>query len=214
MQFGFPRDRQLHFSDFNRLRPAQRRGRAAMFMKLATLYAKYVGTFRPNFRKLIVLSAVVLGAGTALQAAHLVPDWVPVWLFGILAWNRAAVRAPNLHPNVLAFLKEAGTTTASGMPADMLQDRSTLLMLIWVSTGYMTNEWLSLNAGMTGFVVMTLTLSVFRLNRMISGNLEALHLAGERVMEIAEDAKAELKETELKEAELEEAGARTAAEED
>lgn len=57
---------------------------------------------------------------------------------------------------------------------------------------------------MTGFVVMSLTLSVYRLNRMISGNLEALHLAGERVMEIAEDAKAELKEAELKAAELKE----------
>ena len=41
MQFGFPRDRQLRYADFARLRPAQKRGRAFMYLKLATLYTKY-----------------------------------------------------------------------------------------------------------------------------------------------------------------------------
>ena len=32
-------------------------------------------------------------------------------------------------------------------------------MLIWVVTGYMSGEWLSLNAGMTGFILITFFIS-------------------------------------------------------
>ena len=65
-------------------------------------------------------------------------------------------------------------------------------MLIWIVTGYMSGEWLSLNAGMTGFILMTFFVSTFRIIRMMNGNLEAFVLVGEKVMEIAEDARADL----------------------
>ena len=65
-------------------------------------------------------------------------------------------------------------------------------MLIWVVTGYMSGEWLSLNAGMTGFILMTFFVSTFRIIRMMNGNLEAFDLVGKKVMEIAEDARADL----------------------
>ena len=65
-------------------------------------------------------------------------------------------------------------------------------MLIWVVTGYMSGEWLSLNAGMTGFILMTFFVSTFRIIRMMNGNLEAFVLVSEKVMEIAEDARADL----------------------
>ena len=120
------------------------------------------------------------------------PDWIPVWFLGVVARNHSVVRAPDLHPNVLFFLRDAGATTASGIPADLLRDKGPLLMLIWVVTGYMSGEWLSLNAGMTGFILMTFFVSTFRIIRMMNGNLEAFVLVGEKVMEIAEDARAEL----------------------
>mgnify|MGYP007023809678 CR=1 FL=1 len=53
MQFGFPRDRQLRYADFVRLRPAQKRGRAFMYLKLATLYTKYCRTYRPKFLRTV-----------------------------------------------------------------------------------------------------------------------------------------------------------------
>ena len=93
---------------------------------------------------------------------------------------------------VEGLFRDAGATTASGIPADLLRDKGPLLMLIWVVTGYMSGEWLSLNAGMTGFILMTFFVSTFRIIRMMNGNLEAFVLVGEKVMEIAEDAKAEL----------------------
>ena len=146
MQFGFPRDRQLRYADFARLRPAQKRGRAFMYLKLATLYTKYCRTYRPKFLRTVAMVAAVLGAGAVMQSAHMMPDWIPVWFLGVLAWNHSVVRAPDLHPNVLFFLRDAGATTASGIPADLLRDKGPLLMLIWVVTGYMSGEWLSLNA--------------------------------------------------------------------
>ena len=45
---------------------------------------------------------------------------------------------------------------------------------------------------MTGFILMTFFVSTFRIIRMMNGNLEAFVLVGEKVMEIAEDARAEL----------------------
>ena len=63
MQFGFPRDRQLRYADFARLRPAQKRGRAFMYLKLATLYTKYCRTYRPKFFRTVAMVAAVLGAG-------------------------------------------------------------------------------------------------------------------------------------------------------
>lgn len=45
---------------------------------------------------------------------------------------------------------------------------------------------------MTGFILMTFFVSTFRIIRMINGNLEAFDLVGEKVMEIAEDARADL----------------------
>ena len=93
---------------------------------------------------------------------------------------------------LLFFLRDAGAITASSIPADLLRDKGPLLMLIWVVTGYMSGEWLSLNAGMTGFILMTFFVSTLRIIRMMNGNLEAFVLVGEKVMEIAEDAKAEL----------------------
>ena len=39
---------------------------------------------------------------------------------------------------------------------------------------------------------MTFFVSTFRIIRMMNGNLEAFDLVGEKVMEIAEDARAEL----------------------
>lgn len=192
MQFGFPRDRQLRYADFTRLRPAQKRGRAAMYLKLATLYTKYCRMYRPKFFRTVAMVAAVLGAGAVMQSAHMMPDWIPVWFLGVLAWNHSVVRAPDLHPNVLVFLRDAGATTASSIPADLLRDKGPLLMLIWVVTGYMSGEWLSLNAGMTGFILMTFFVSTFRIIRMMNGNLEAFELVGEKVMEIAEDARAEL----------------------
>ena len=130
--------------------------------------------------------------GAVMQSAHMMPDWIPVWFLGVLAWNHSVVRAPDLHPNVLFFLRDAGATTASSIPADLLRDKGPLLMLIWVVTGYMSGEWLSLNAGMTGFILMTFFVSTFRIIRMMNGNLEAFDLVGEKVMEIAEDARADL----------------------
>lgn len=192
MQFGFPRDRQLRYADFVRLRPAQKRGRAFMYLKLATLYTKYCRTYRPKFLRTVGMVAAVLGAGAVIQSAHMMPDWIPVWFLGVLAWNHSVVRAPDLHPNVLFFLRDAGATTASSIPADLLRGKGPLLMLIWVVTGYMSGEWLSLNAGMTGFILMTFFVSTFRIIRMMNGNLEAFVLVGEKVMEIAEDARADL----------------------
>ena len=55
-------------------------------------------------------------------------------------------------------------------------------MLIWVVTGYMSGEWLSLNAGMTGFILITFIISTYRIIRMMNGNLEAFDLVGEKVM--------------------------------
>ena len=192
MQFGFPRDRQLRYADFARLRPAQKRGRAFMYLKLATLYTKYCRTYRPKFLRTDAMVAAVLGAGAGLQAAHMLPVRIPVWVLGGLAWNHSVGRAPDLHPNVLFFLRDAGATTASIIPADLLRDKGPLLMLIWVVTGYMSGEWLSLNVGMTGFILMTFFVSTFRIIRLINNNLEAFVLVGEKVMEIAEDARADL----------------------
>ena len=93
---------------------------------------------------------------------------------------------------VEGLFRDAGATTASGIPADLLRDKGPLLMLIWVVTGYMSGEWLSLNAGMTGFILMTFFVSTFRIIRMMNGNLEAFVLVGEKGMEIAEDARADL----------------------
>ena len=56
-------------------------------------------------------------------------------------------------------------------------------MLIWVVTGYMSGEWLSLNAGMTGFILITFFISTYRIIRMMNGNLEAFVLVGEKVMD-------------------------------
>ena len=132
MQFGFPRDRQLRYADFARLRPAQKRGRAFMYLKLATLYTKYCRTYRPKFLRTVAMVAAVLGAGAVMQSAHMMPDWIPVWFLGVVARNHSVVRAPDLHPNVLFFLRDAGATTASSIPADLLRDKGPLLMLIWV----------------------------------------------------------------------------------
>ena len=121
MQFGFPRDRQLRYADFAKLRPAQKRGRAFMYLKLATLYTKYCRTYRPKFLRTVAMVAAVLGAGAVMQSAHMMPDWIPVWFLGVLAWNHSVVRAPDLHPNVLFFLRDAGATTASIIPADLLR---------------------------------------------------------------------------------------------
>ena len=93
---------------------------------------------------------------------------------------------------VEGLFRDAGATTASGIPADLLRDKGPLLMLIWVVTGYMSGEWLSLNAGMTGFILITFFISTYRIIRMMNGNLEAFDLVGEKVMEIAEDARADL----------------------
>lgn len=65
-------------------------------------------------------------------------------------------------------------------------------MLIWVVTGYMSGEWLRLDAGLTGFILMTFFISTYRIIRMMDGNLKAFDLVGEKVMEIAEDAEAYL----------------------
>jgi hypothetical protein len=85
MQFGFPRDRQLRYADFTRLRPAQKRGRAAMYLKLATLYTKYCRMYRPKFFRTVAMVAAVLGAGAVMQSAHMMPDWIPVWFLGVVA---------------------------------------------------------------------------------------------------------------------------------
>ncbi len=45
---------------------------------------------------------------------------------------------------------------------------------------------------MPGFILITFFISTYRIIRMMNVNLEAFDLVGEKVMEIAEDAKAEL----------------------
>ena len=61
MQFGFPKKRQLRYQDFQRLRPAQKLGRAASFMKLAVKYAEACNAYHANFR----YAAIVIGRANA-----------------------------------------------------------------------------------------------------------------------------------------------------
>ena len=192
MQFGFPKKRQLRYQDFQRLRPAQKLGRAASFMKLAVKYAEACNAYQANFRYAAIVIGVMLGAIAALQAFEFIPGWLPGWLLGIMFWNGLVRRIPELKQDLIDFLTAAGASTASRLPDNLKKDYGSLYLLIWTVTGYMSGDWLTLNAGMTGFVLATFFFAIFRVERMIAGNLEAMETAGRSVMRIAEEAKAEL----------------------
>ncbi len=192
MQFGFPKNRQLRYQDFQRLRPAQKRGRAASFMKLAVKYAEACNAYHASFRYASIVIGVMLGGIAALQAFEFIPGWLPGWLLGIMFWNGLIRRIPELKQDVIDFLTAAGASTASRLPDNLRKDYGSLYLLIWTATGYLSGDWLTLNAGMTGFVLATFFFAIFRVERMIAGNLEAMETAGQSVMRIAEEAKAEL----------------------